>query len=672
MEVKEFFGKVKKYLMITQILISVMLYVDAFLRLRFSREFFFFVGIVFVVNVFIFTILNFLLQKLLKSFVPDRKLQKMVAKEVEYNTPVPTVVTDEDMKIVWYNNMFIEILDKKDFLNKKLVDYIKDFDIEEIMKENPKTLSFNNHYYHVKVEVIKRRNEVTSEMDNYYTIFFIDVTEKVELKNKYEESKIVLGYVYIDNYEEITNSIEDTKRPMLFGLVSRNLQKYIKELDGSIKQLERDKFLIILTKSKMNIIIESKFKILEEIRKISIGNDLPVTLSIGMSTFGDTIELLMENAKDAIELAVTRGGNQAVVKKEENIYDFYGAKSKQEIEGQNATKARARIKAYALKEMMDGVSNVIIMGHKNIDLDALGAALGMRRAAKELGKTSYIVLDSINNAIQNVYDKIVQSDEYEDDLFLPSERAKEMNSDNTLLIVVDVNVPSYTECPELIEIMDNVAVIDHHIRGTSFIEKAKVVYLDPFASSSCEAVVHILQYMVEKIKFTEIEVDAMLAGILVDTKNFMFKTGVKTFEAAAFLKKCGAENMRVKFLFQNDFETFKKKARAVLDAQIYKEKTVITVCPSNVKNNFIVVAQIADELLNIVDVEASFVLYQGEDNMTSISARSNGNVNVQIIMEELGGGGHFTAAGVQLKDKKVEEVIENIKVSIDNYFNDVS
>ncbi|MCQ2978943.1 MAG: DHH family phosphoesterase, partial [Clostridia bacterium] len=503
-----------------------------------------------------------------------KSLKDDVEEELEYNTPLPNIVIDYYGKILWYNNIAIDLLGKRDLLNKKINEFMPELDLDEIVKDEQsgsiESFKFENRYYDIKSEMIKKQNRVSMEYEICYVLYFFDVTEKVEVKTKYEEEKTLFGYVYIDNYEEILNSTEETKRPMMLGVIERKLQTFAKELGGSIKKMERDRFLLVIAKESLDKIIESKFKILDEIRKINVGNELPVTLSMGFSLYGESIDEIMDYSKDAAELAVSRGGDQAVIKKADNDYDYYGAKTKQEAEGTTASKAKARIKAYALKEVLTTVDNVLIMGHSNPDLDAIGSAMGMARVCKSLGKNVHVVLDAPNNSIDELYKRINESDDFEDDYFISHEDALKYDKDNTLLIVVDVSIPGHTECPELLDAIEKISVIDHHIRATSFIEKAQVIYLDPFASSACEAVVQIAQYMVEKIKFTELDVDAMLSGILVDTKNFMFKTGVKTFEAAAYLKKCGADNMRVKAFFQNDIESFKKKAEAFRKAEIYR------------------------------------------------------------------------------------------------------
>jgi len=674
MEKRRNFSKIKRYMFIYQlfVLILAIMFLDYYVG---NKLYVICGGVVFaVINLTLLMYYNNMLNKALKNNELF-KIRERFDDNLSYDSPVANIIIDVYGKIVWYNNVATILFNKKELLGKKVQELLPDSDLINIINSSENdnivySLKNQDKIYDVDIKTIKKQNKLTLDYDIYYTLYFFDVTEKVKIQNKYEDEKTLFGYIYVDNYEEIMNSTEEMRRPMMLGVVERKIQTFAKNVGGTIKKIEKDRFLFILSKESLDNIVAEKFKVLEEVRKISVGNELPITLSIGISLVGDTIDQLMDNAKDATELAVARGGNQAVIKKEDNIYEYYGAKNKQEIDGTNAGRAKSRIKAYALKELIVSVDNVIIMGHKNIDLDALGSALGMARICKELGKNTHIILQNVSNAIEFLYNKIRESDDYEEDVFITCEEALKFNSSDTALIIVDVNIPSFTECPEVIDKMEKVAVIDHHIRGTQFIEKAKVVFLDPFASSASEEVVQMAQYMVEKIKFTESEVDALLAGILVDTKNFMFKTGVKTFEAAAYLRKCGADNIRVKYLFQNDLESFKIKADAIKKVEVYHENTAITVCPAQVRNPYTLVAQIADDLLNIIGIEASFVIYDSGNGTCNISARSNGNINVQIIMESLGGGGHFTAAGVQVKNITANELRKKIKECIDSYFDD--
>ena len=630
-------GKIKRYMAIYQIILVLLACMLTFIMTEGNI----FVTLIFgvltgIISMIVSIVYN---SSVNKALIDDKEIKKVrddISDELEYNSPMPNIVVDVNGKIIWYNNISMQLFNKKDLLNKKIEELINGFELDLIINGEEKgtieSYQIDSNFYDIKYEMIRKQNRMTLENNVYYILYFFDITERVEAYEKFEHEKTLFGYVYIDNYEEIVNSTEEIKRPMMLGVIERKLQTFAKELDGTIKKIEKDRFLLVLTKENLDKVIESKFKILEEIRKINVGNELPVTLSIGVSLVGESIEHLMDNSKDAAEIAISRGGNQAVIKKDENDYEYYGAKSKQEVEGNNASKAKARIKAYALKEMLTVVDNVLIMGHTNPDLDAIGSSMGMARVCKELGKDTHIILNEPNSAIYELHKRVLNSEDYESDYFINSEEALKYDKDTTALIICDVNSPTYTECPEIIDIMDKIAIIDHHIRGTQFVEHAKIVYLDPFASSASEAVVQIAQYMIEKIKFTELEVDAMLAGILLDTKNFMFKTGVKTFEAAAYLKKCGADNLRVKFFFQNDLDSFKKKAEAIRKAEVYKDSIIITICPSKVKTASTLVAQIADELLNISGIEASFVVYDTGNDECIVSARSNGNINVQLIM----------------------------------------
>jgi c-di-AMP phosphodiesterase-like protein len=357
-----------------------------------------------------------------------------------------------------------------------------------------------------------------------------------------------------------------------------------------------------------------------------------------------------------------RGGDQAVIKNVDKLA-FYGGKTK---EVEKSTRVKARVKAYAFRELIEEADEVLIMGHKNPDVDCLGAAIGVYRAAKLLGKKAYIVLEEPTTAIKNLYDRMLESGEYEERLFLDNVEAIGRTGEKTLLVVVDVHRPSYTQCPELLELSKKIVVFDHHRKSAEFIENAVLTYLEPYISSTCELVTEILQYIVDKVKLTSLEADALLAGITIDTKNFVFKTGVRTFEAAAFLRRNGADSTRVRLLFQNDMESYRAIATGVKDAEIYKENMAISVSLSDIPNSMIIAAQVADELLNISGITASFVMCS-VDHKVVMSARSLGYINVQVIMEKLGGGGHQTVAGAQLSDCSIEKAKELLKQAIDIY-----
>ena len=407
---------------------------------------------------------------------------------------------------------------------------------------------------------------------------------------------------------------------------------------------------------------ENKFDLLDEVKTVNIGNEMAITLSIGLGMDGDSYNKNYEYARIAIDLALGRGGDQAVVKKGEKL-EYYGGKTKQV---EKSTRVKARVKAHALREVMESKDKVVIMGHQITDVDSFGAAVGIYRAARVLNKRAYIVINEVTTSIRPMMEGfIVNPTEYEEDMFIPGERAEELVDNNTVLVVVDTNKPSFTECPRLLNMTKTIAVLDHHRQGAEVISNAILSYIEPYASSTCEMVAEILQYFEEGIKIKNLEADCIYAGIIIDTNNFMSKTGVRTFEAAAFLRRCGADVTRVRKLFRNDMGAYKARAEAVRHSQVYRDAFAIAVCPNeNIESPTIVGAQAANELLNIIGIKASFVLTE-YNNKIYLSARSIDEVNVQLIMERLGGGGHMNIAGAQLTGYTMEQAIEYLKNTLD-------
>lgn len=420
--------------------------------------------------------------------------------------------------------------------------------------------------------------------------------------------------------------------------------------------------MIIFQKKYLKDLHENKFAILDVIRDINIGNELPVTLSMGLGVNAFSFTQSMDFARVAIDLALGRGGDQAVIK-ESDKFLFYGGKTRGV---ETSARVKARIKAYAFRELIEDCDKVIVMGHKVQDLDSLGAAIGIYSCARLLDKPVHIVLNEVTSSIKALYDRFMDDDRYEEDLFIDNMEAVNVVNENTLLVIVDVNRPSYTECEELLDYTQNVVVFDHHRVGAEHIENTVLSYIEPYASSTCEMVTEILRYISDKLKLRSIEADALFAGITVDTKNFVVKTGVKTFEAAAYLRRNGADVVRVRKLFKNDMASYKARATAVRDAEIYKDKMAITICPSDAPNPQLITAQAADELLNISGIKASFVL-TNINGTIYMSARSFDDINVQLIMEKLGGGGHLSVAGAQLQDYTIEGAVEILKETIDEY-----
>ena len=451
------------------------------------------------------------------------------------------------------------------------------------------------------------------------------------------------------------------RRSLLLALIDRKVNKYIAGLDGICKKIEKDKFLVIMRKKAVSSLQENRFDLLEDVKTVNIGNEMAVTISIGVGLDGLTYAQNYEFARNAIDLALGRGGDQAVVKTPHNTV-YYGGKS-QQIE--KNTRVKARVKAQALKEIIFSKDKVIVMGHRNADIDSLGAAVGIARIAATLEKKVHIVLSDSGTSLQPFVDMFHNNPDYDDDLIINGQQAIEMVGNNAVLVVVDVNKPSITDCPELLRLCKSIVVFDHHRQGTEVIENATLSYVEAYASSTCEMVSEMLQYIGENIKIKNIEADCMYSGIMIDTNNFMTKTGVRTFEAAAFLRRNGADVMRVRKLFREEAAEYKAKADAVSQAEIYKNAYAISICTSDeLPNPTIIGAQAANELLNIKGVKASFILTDYQ-NQIYVSARSIDEVNVQIIMERLGGGGHINAAGCQLDNISIVEGIGIVKHTLD-------
>lgn len=479
-------------------------------------------------------------------------------------------------------------------------------------------------------------------------------------------NKIAVSLIFIDNYDEVLDTIEDVRHPLLLALVDRKLNKMAYDLGGIVKKFERDKYIFIFSQDKLEHLKENKFPILESVREIDMGNKLPVTLSIGIGLNSVRLNQSMEFARAAIDLALSRGGDQAVIKDEEKFY-FFGGRSKGV--GVN-NRVRARVKAFALTELINEASNVIIMGHKNADLDSIGSAIGVFSIVSSMQKKCSIVLNNVTSAVSILYKRLIEDNRYAD-VFVDGEKAAKQIDDKTLLIVVDTHRPSICDAPQLLEAVKKIVVFDHHRKSTEFVEKAVLTYHEPYASSASELITEMLLYTNRPIRLTNIEADALLAGMTVDTKNFAFKTGTKTFEAAAYLRRNGADPIRVRMLFKNSMDIYKERAKIVANAEFYRGDMAISVCTAKSDNVILIASQAADELLYIENVDASFVLCDNGSNIY-ISARSLESINVQVIMEKLGGGGHQSVSAVQLYDTSFEDAVVLLKGAIDEYFKEES
>ena len=458
--------------------------------------------------------------------------------------------------------------------------------------------------------------------------FFEETALRLALRENDDQS-LAVALLYLDNYDEALESVEEVRRSLLTALIDRKINKYIASLDGIAKKIEKDKYLIVLRKKSVTALKENRFDILEEVKTVNIGNEMAVTISIGVGLDGLTYSQNYAFARTAIDLALGRGGDQAVVKQADEI-TYFGGKS-QQVE--KNTRVKARVKAHALREIIAAKDRVIIMGHRNADIDSFGAAVGIYRIARTLDRKAHIVLNDVSTSLQPM---------------------------------CDVNKPSITECPELLKMCKSIVVLDHHRQGTETIENATLSYVEAYASSSCEMVTEILQYISDGIKIKSGEADCLYAGMVIDTNNFMTKTGVRTFEAAAYLRRAGADVTRVRKLFRDDIAEYKAKADSVRQAEVYRGNYAISRCEpgAEVHSPTVVGAQAANELLNIKGIKASFVFTEYQE-MIYVSARSIDEVNVQVIMEKLGGGGHMNVAAVQLEGISVDGAIGKLKELLD-------
>lgn len=621
-----------------------------------------------IVGVMIFHTRPILMNELISFATQYGQIQKRLLRELE----LPYALLDEAGKIVWTNLAFEKVVHKEKGYHKSITSLIPSITRDKLptdIEDVELSVTYENRDYTAKMKLISLEelfldSELLEEEETspYLIAFYLfdETALKIALQ-EVDDQSLAIGLLYLDNYEEALESVDEVRRSLLVALIDRKVNQYISGLDGICKKMEKDKFLIILRKKAIANLQSSRFDLLEEVKTVNIGNEMAVTISIGVGLDGLSYAQNYEFARNAIDLALGRGGDQAVVKTPNDTV-YYGGKS-QQIE--KNTRVKARVKAQALKEIISGKDMVLVMGHRNADIDSFGAAVGIARIAMTLGKEVHIVLSDSAAILKPFIDKFHGNPDYADNFIINSHQAVEMVSNNAVLVVVDVNKPSITDCPELLRLCRSIVVFDHHRQGTEVIENATLSYVEGYASSTCEMVSEILQYIGESIKIKSLEADCMYSGIMIDTNNFMTKTGVRTFEAAAFLRRNGADVMRVRKLFREDAIAYKAKADAVSQAEIYKNAYAISICTSDeLKSPTVVGAQAANELLNIKGIKASFVLteYQG---MIYVSARSIDEVNVQIIMERLGGGGHINTAGCQMEDTTLTEGISIVKHTLD-------
>ena len=609
-----------------------------------------------------------ILNELISFATEYGQIQRKLLRELE----LPYVLLDDTGKVIWTNKSFETVVHKRKGYRKSITTLFPEMTRDKLPSEEDETevlISYEGYEFQAKCRKVSLKDMAENSdiispegYDGYLiAVYLFDETAlKIALRENDDQS-LAVGLLYLDNYEEALESIEEVRRSLLTALIDRKINKYIASLDGISKKVEKDKYFIILRKRAVMQMRTERFDILEDVKTVNIGNEMAVTISIGIGLDGLTYSQNYEFARTAIDLALGRGGDQAVVKTSEQI-SYYGGKS-QQIE--KNTRVKARVKAHALREIITSKDRVLIMGHRLADVDSFGAAVGIYRIAKSLDRKAHIVLNEVTTSVQPLRDLFLNQEEYEEDMLVSGEQAMDFAGAGSVLVVVDVNKPSITECPDLLKTCKSIVVLDHHRQGEEAIENATLSYVEAYASSTSEMVTEILQYTTDGIKVKSDEADCLYSGIMIDTNNFMTKTGVRTFEAAAYLRRAGADVTRVRKLFRDDVNEYKAKADAVSQAEIYKNMYAISIMTSeDIQSPTIVGAQAANELLNIKGIKASFILteYQG---LIYVSARSIDEVNVQIIMERLGGGGHMNAAGCQMEGVSLTEAMVKIKTTID-------
>ena len=566
--------------------------------------------------------------------IQDLKLTvDTAAKTSLINSPFPLVIIEEDGKIIWRSSKFVS-----EFANIDINNYIQDIlydlkeEIENIKEQTDKTVKVQ-----VKIEgktynaIGKFVKSNKSKEKNKYTIiiYFIDITENIKLQKEYKDSKSCVGIIMIDNYEENMQQIENEEKPQITAEIDKCIYEWTNETNGILIKTDRDRYIYFFEQRYLEEIKEDKFSILDKIKEVQNKANVQFTLSIAISNEGKTDKEKYKSSQTAMDIILGRGGDQAVIRENE-IYKFYGGRA-QEVE--KRTKVKARVIAQALENLVQESNKVMIMGHTNPDIDAMGSAMGIYRLVKDLGKNAYIITSNETTTLQSFKEALEKEEEYEDTL-ISKEVAEENIDENTLLVIVDTHKTNYVEAPELLKKTEKIVIIDHHRRSADYIENATLTFQEVYASSAAELVTEILQYVSKKVNLKTIEAESLYAGIMMDTKNFTFKTGVRTFEAAAYLRKCGVDIIRVKKWFQSDLSSFVKIADIVKKAEIVNETIAIAINNKKTKDASLICAKSADELLTISNVTASFVLgYMGDK--ICISGRSIGDINVQIILEKL-------------------------------------
>ena len=581
---------------------------------------------------------------------------------------MPYAVTDGSGHLLWMNREFTAILEEDKNSYKNITAVFPEI-TKEMLATGGEVVSIHSSLGDRKFRIDLKQVMVDSldaavtagglegQGSSVTAVYLLDETQTLKYMQQINDQKLVAGLIYLDNYDEALESVEEVRRSLLTALIDRKISKYISGMNGIVKKIEKDKYFFAIKQQYMARIQEERFSILEDVKTVNIGNDMAVTLSIGIGMNGDSYSQNYEYARTSIDMALGRGGDQAVVKDSDKI-QYYGGKAQQM---EKTTRVKARVKAHALRELMENKDRLLIMGHRLADIDSFGAAVGIYRIAMSMNKKANIVVNEVTSSVRPMMERFTGNAEYPEDMLLTGPKAAELVDQGTMLVIVDVNRPSITDEPALLEMVKTVVVLDHHRTSSEIIDNAVLSYVEPYASSTCEMVAEVLQYIADGIKIKSAEADAMYAGIVIDTQNFTNQTGVRTFEAAAFLRRSGADITRVRKLFRENMKDYQAKADAVRKAEVFMDAFAISECSAEgLESPTIIGAQAANELLEIRGMKASVVLtdYNGT---IYFSARSIDEVNVQVMMEKLGGGGHRTIAGAQMQGVTVEEAKERLK-----------
>ncbi|WP_308682845.1 DHH family phosphoesterase [Stomatobaculum longum] len=564
---------------------------------------------------------------------------------------------DRTGTFAYRNTALTELLAAEHKTSQRLEDLFPELTREELAK------IAESADYHLSLDALRLRVRLVREQidtESVFAVYFYDETALLKLREEEESRRLTAGLLYLDNYEEAMESVDEVRRPLLTAMIDRKIVRYFDGMQAIMKKLEKDKYFLVIERRYLQELLDSQFDILEQVKTVNIGNEMRITLSIGIGDGGGSYAQCYDFARQAIDMALGRGGDQAVVKDGENIRYFGGKSNSKE----KTTRVKARVKAHAFRELIENKDRLLIMGHKLMDIDSLGAAVGIWRIATTMGKEAHIVSSAVNGAIRPMLERFYNGD-YPEDMFIPEEKALQLLDEDSVLVVVDTNRPSMVEGPRLLDVAKTIVVLDHHRQSQDSIRNAQLSYVETYASSACEMVAEVVQYISDDVKIRAVEADAMYAGIVIDTHNFQNQTGVRTFEAAAFLRRNGADVTRVRKLFREKLDDYRAKSEAIHNAEIYRENFALSYCDATgLDNPTVVGAQAANDLLDVIGVKASVVATTFREKVY-LSARAIDEVNVQVMMEKLGGGGHRTIAGAQLSGLTQEEAMEQVKQVID-------